>query len=221
MQPPTMERANYNVLLLTSILLKEARVLNETLKEAVADLKRESIARDLVPKMFPGALERSALESAFTRSNTDELIGETFEPHNTDELIGETLEPHNTDELIGETLEPQHNTDELIGETFDDPSRVAGKRSRSDQGQGKRKRRRHFRFRMQNLYETATWNSDGSATFLVSNIREQNNDIRNPVASMRKRMRNYNFSIRTVEDSWVVEHEDLNFSNWRKGLFNF
>jgi hypothetical protein len=208
MQPPTMERANYNVLLLTSILLKEARVLNETLKEAVADLKRESIARDLVPKMFPGALERSALESAFTRSNTDELIGET-------------LEPHNTDELIGETLEPQHNTDELIGETFDDPSRVAGKRSRSDQGQGKRKRRRHFRFRMQNLYETATWNSDGSATFLVSNIREQNNDIRNPVASMRKRMRSYNFSIRTVEDSWVVEHEDLNFSNWRKGLFNF
>ena len=208
MQPPTMERANYNVLLLTSILLKEARVLNETLKEAVADLKRESIARDLVPKMIPGALERSALESAFTRSNTDELIGETFEPHN-------------TDELIGETLEPQHNTDELIGETFDDPSRVAGKRSRSDQGQGKRKRRRHFRFRMQNLYETATWNSDGSATFLVSNIREQNNDIRNPVASMRKRMRSYNFSIRTVEDSWVVEHEDLNFSNWRKGLFNF
>ena len=209
MQPPTMERANYNVLLLTSILLKEARVLNETLKEAVADLKRETITRDLVPKMFPGALERSALESAFTRSNTDELIGETFEPHN-------------TDELIGETLEPQHNTDELIGETFDDPSRVAGKRSRSDQGQGKRKRRRHFRFRMQNLYETATWNSDGSATFLVSNIREQNNDIRNPVASMRKRMRNYGFSVKSVsKDSWVVEHEDLNFSNWRKDLFNF
>ena len=195
MQPPTMERANYNVLLLTSILLKEARVLNETLKEAVADLKRETITRDLVPKMFPGALERSALESAFTRSNTDELIGETFEPH---------------------------NTDELIGETFDDPSRVAGKRSRSDQGQGKRKRRRHFRFRMQNLYETATWNSDGSATFLVSNIREQNNDIRNPVSGMRKRMRNYGFSVRSVsKDSWVVEHEDMNESNWRKELFDF
>ena len=185
MQPPTMERANYNVLLLTSILLKEARVLNETLKEAVADLKRESIARDLVPKI--------ALESAFTRSNTDELIGETFEPHNTDD-----------------------------GEPFDDPGRVAGKRSRSDQGQGKRKRRRHFRFRMQNLYETATWNSDGSATFLVSNIREQNNDIRNPVSGMRKRMRNYGFSVRSVsKDSWVVEHEDMNESNWRKELFDF
>ena len=75
---------------------------------------------------------------------------------------------------------------------------------------------------MQNLYETATWNSDGSATFLVSNIREQNNDIRNPVSGMRKRMRNYGFSVRSVsKDSWVVEHEDMNESNWRKELFDF
>ena len=203
--------------------------MNETLKEVVAGLKtiRRSIARDPVPEIPPGALE-----PPFTRSNTDELIGETIKPpfarSNTDELICETLKPpftrSNTDELICETFElpfTRSNTNELIGETSNDPGRVAGKRSHSDQGQEKRKRRRHFRFRMQNLYETATWNSDGSATFLVSNIREQNNDIRNPVASMRKRMRSYNFSIRTVEDSWVVEHEDLNFSNWRKGLFNF
>jgi hypothetical protein len=179
MNTETVEFANYNVLLRRAAInfLRAAADLNDI---------RESIARQHpAPEISLGAFG----SVPFTRSNTDELIAETFND-SSDHAAGQNQRSH----------------------------------SESVEGAQRKRRKlcdRYFRFRLQKLYETATWHSDGSATFLVSKIRELNSDLSSPESSMRKRMKNHNFSIRTASrDSWVVKHEELDETNWQQALFN-
>ena len=175
----------------------------------------------LVEETLLACTEQTEGSKTYERSDTMELLKEAFgdgmdEPWAT---VGEdkTLLLPST---RNRSLTPVFDTNKQDNKEQD--AQIPAAKRRKTEKKWKKKRRPHFRFRVRAMFESGSWTEDGLHIMVPSKIiGELNGDLQHPLASMRKRMVNRDFVVRSSKGIWTVHHPDLNASNWVNALFNF
>lgn len=81
----------------------------------------------------------------------------------------------------------------------------------------------HFRFRALRMYKEVAWINNGThASISTKRITELNIDLKDPVRSMKKRMKVRHFVFHPGRaDTTVFSHTNINEDNWKETLFGF